>query len=91
MVLTRHVPPARLIGKLRVQGELLEVNTDELRLSSAEIEALVARFKEIQLDESGNTTLQLEKGSYMLMRADKFLSLEDLLNDKSQFIMLFYM
>ena len=50
MVLTRHVLPARLIGKLRVQGELLEVNTDELRLSSAEIEALVARFKEIQLD-----------------------------------------
>ena len=50
MVLTRHVPPARLIGKLRVQGELLEVNTDELRLSSAEIEALAARFKETQLD-----------------------------------------
>jgi len=50
MVLTRHIPPARLIGKLRVQGELLEVNTDELRLSSAEIEALAARFKEIQLD-----------------------------------------
>ena len=58
MVLTRHVPPARLIGKLRVQGELLEVNTDELRLSSAEIEALAARFKEIQLDADSINLLE---------------------------------
>jgi len=50
MVLTRHAPPARLIGKLRVQGDLLEVNVDELRLSSAEIKALAARFKDIKLD-----------------------------------------
>lgn len=41
----------------------------------------MAVFKEIQLDESGNITLQLEKGKYMLMRADKFLSLEDFIKE----------
>ncbi|MFN5148930.1 MAG: hypothetical protein ACK457_03615 [Flavobacteriia bacterium] len=38
-------------------------------------------FKEVQLDESGKITLQLEKGNYMLMLSDKFLSLEDFMNE----------
>lgn len=50
MALTRHAAPARLIGKLRVQGQLLELNVDALRLSPAEIGALVARFGDISLD-----------------------------------------
>jgi LuxR family maltose regulon positive regulatory protein len=50
MVLTRHAPPAKLIGKLRVQDQLLELNADAFRLSHAEINALVARFAEVDLD-----------------------------------------
>lgn len=34
-------------------------------------------FKEIELDESGNAILELEKGEYMFVRADKFLSLDE--------------
>jgi len=50
MVLTRHAPPAKLIGKLRVQGQLLELNVDAFRLSPAEIGALAARFDGVDLD-----------------------------------------
>lgn len=34
-------------------------------------------MKEIEFDEGGNIQLNLEKGDYMLMAADKFLSLEE--------------
>ena len=38
-------------------------------------------FKEVTLDELGNTTLKLEKGEYMLLRADKFLPIDDFIKE----------
>lgn len=43
----------------------------------------MAVYKEIQLDEGGNISMQLEKGDYMIMRADKSLSLEDFIKENS--------
>lgn len=58
MVLTRHAPPAKLTGKLRLQGELLEITTDELRLSHAEIKAVTARFTNFQLGDDAIDLLE---------------------------------
>jgi LuxR family maltose regulon positive regulatory protein len=58
MVMTRHVPPARLIGKLRLQRQILELNADELRLSHTEIKLLIERFKDFQLDDEAINLLE---------------------------------
>ena len=41
----------------------------------------MAVFQDVTLDEAGNTNLQLEKGEYMLLRADKFLALDDFIKE----------
>ncbi len=50
-------------------------------LKGKEYKEGMAVFQEVTLDEGGNTTLQLEKGEYMLLRADKFLALDDFIKE----------
>lgn len=42
-------------------------------------------FQEVNLDESGNVTLTLEPGNYMLVRADKFLPLDEFISKNGPF------
>lgn len=45
----------------------------------------MAVYQEVALDAEGNTVLSLEKGAYMLVRADKFLPLDEFIKENGPF------
>ena len=59
LLLTRHVATA-LGSKLRLQGQLLEVEGEDLRLSPEEIQTLVTRFAGAELDAASLTALSAQ-------------------------------
>jgi len=54
------------------------------------IDPKIKPFQEIELDEGGKVKLQLEPGTYLLVHADKFLSLDEFIEKNQPFEKQFY-